>query len=64
MTAYIYNRRFAKVILPAADILQAGDSVAALGGVDAGGNLLRDGGVDGIVDENNIDGGGVGAIMG
>ena len=51
------------MILPVGDTLQAGGSVGALGGVDARGNLLRNGGVDGIVDKDNVNGGGVGDVM-
>lgn len=52
------------MILPAGDTLQAGGSVGALGGVDARGNLLRNGRVDSIVDKDNVKGGGIGAVMG
>lgn len=52
------------MILPIGDILQTRGSVGALGGVDAGGNLLRNGRVDVVVDKDDVNGGCVSAIMG
>lgn len=51
------------MILPIGDVLQARGSVGALGGFDAGGNLLLNRGVDGIVDKDDVNSGGVGAVM-
>ena len=50
--------------LPLGDVLETGGSVGALGGVDVGGNLLLNGGVDGVVDKDDVDSGGIGAVRG
>ena len=63
MVAWRHNRSIARVILPIGDVLQARGSVGALGGVDAGGNLLLNRGVDGIVDKDDVNSGGIGAVM-
>jgi hypothetical protein len=51
------------VDLPVGDILETGSSVAALGGIDVGGDLLLNRGVDIVVDKDNVDSSLVGAIM-
>lgn len=57
-----YFARGCRVDLPLGDILEARGSVAALGGVDVGGNLLLNGGVDGVVDQDDVDSVGIGAV--
>ena len=58
------DRRITRGTLPISDVLQARDSVGALGGIDAGGNLLLNGGIDGVVDKDNVNSGGIGAVLG
>lgn len=52
------------VDIPLGDILETGGRVGALGGINVGGNLLLDVRVDGVVDENDVDSGGIGAVWG
>jgi len=52
------------VDIPFGDILEAGSSVRALGGIDVGGDLLLNRGVDGVVDKDDVDSGLVGAVFG
>lgn len=47
-------------ILPVGDVAN-GDGLRVLGSLDAGGKLLVDGGVDGVVDQVDIEAGRVGA---
>lgn len=43
---------------------EGGDGVGAVGGLDVGGDGLGGGGVDVLVYEDDVDGGGVGAVVG
>lgn len=52
------------MILPVGDAGEALDGVGALGGLDVGADLLMDGRVDVVVDDVDVEAGGVGASSG